>query len=83
MLCLFSTAASGEDKLTGNAGLAYTYGGKQAALIEALRLGFKYDVFEHPQKNYLIYVGGNALTERDIFNRVARVSGFMTFGIEY
>ena len=83
LLCLLPFTVLSDDKLTGNANLSYTYGGKREALIETLRLGFKYNVFEHPQKNYLFYVGGNAITEQDVFNRIVRVSGFMAFGIEY
>jgi hypothetical protein len=81
--CTSPSVALSKDKLSGSANLGYTYAGKQEALIETLRLGFKYSVFEHPQKNYIFYVGGNAVTEQDVFNRVVRVSGFMTFGIEY
>lgn len=82
-VCLFASVALSDDKLTGSANLAYTHGGKREALVETLRLGFKYNVYTHPTKAYIFYVGGNALTERDVFNNIARINGFITFGLEY
>jgi hypothetical protein len=84
IILFFSSKLNSEDRRwDARADLAYTHGGNREALIETLRLGVRYKVYEHPHKKYMVYIGGNAITERDFFEKIIKVNGFLTLGLEY
>lgn len=87
LLCVFTTNKinANEKKFdwTARADLDYTYRGKSEALKETLRFGARYKVYEPKHKKYMFYMGGNAITEHDLFTKVTKINGFFVLGFEY
>jgi len=68
-------------KISGNT--EYTSQGDKTSLITTIETKYKFQVYEHPNKLYKVYLGGKITTDINHFGGTIKNNVFTTLGIDF